>query len=102
MSYDDVRGPEPGEPNGSLRDHPAADAVCEGWWLDAADDFVPQGLEIEGSTAYVVGHRAGAVGSKPCQVAAVVAALGSHPRLRRRASTTGTARPTVGTAAEQR
>ena len=71
MSYDEVRGREPGEPHGSLRDHPAADAVCEAWWLDAADDFVPQGLEIEGSTAYVVGHRAGAVGSKPCQVAEV-------------------------------
>ena len=71
VSYDDVRGREPGEPHGSLRDYPAADAVCEAWWLSAADAFVPQGLEIDGSTAYVVGHRAGAVGSKPCQVAAV-------------------------------
>lgn len=71
VSYDDIRGPEPGEPNGSLRDYPAADAVCEAWWLDLPDDFVPQGLEIDGSTAYLVGHRAGDVGAKPCQVAAV-------------------------------
>lgn len=73
LAYDDVRGREPSQPHGSLRDYPAAGAVCEGWWLDAADDFVPQGLEVgvEGSTAYVVGHRAGAVGSKPCQVAEV-------------------------------
>ena len=71
VAYADVRGPEPGEPNGSLREHPASGAVCDAWWLDLADDFVPQGLEVDGSTAYVVGHRAGAVGSKPCQVAAV-------------------------------
>lgn len=71
VSYDDVRGSEPGEPRGSLRDYPAADAVCDAWWVNAADDFVPQGLEIDGSTVYVVGHRAGDVGSKPCQVAAV-------------------------------
>lgn len=71
VDYDDVRGREPGEPNGSLRDYRAADAVCDAWWLDLADDFVPQGLEIDGSTAYVVGHRAGAVGQKLCQVAVV-------------------------------
>jgi hypothetical protein len=71
VDYEDVRGPEPGEPNGSLRDHPVAGAVCDAWWLDLADDFVPQGLEIDGSTAYVVGHRAAAVGQKLCQVAVV-------------------------------
>ena len=71
VDYADVRGPEPAEPNGSLRDYPAADAVCDAWWLDLPDDFVPQGLEIDRSTAYVVGHRAGAVGQKPCQVAVV-------------------------------
>jgi hypothetical protein len=71
VPYDEVRGPEPGEPHGSLRDFRAADAVCDAWWLDLPDDFVPQGLEVTTSTAYVVGHRAGAVGSKPCQVAAV-------------------------------
>ncbi|WP_457205971.1 hypothetical protein [Nocardioides sp. P5_C9_2] len=71
VGYDDVRGPEPGEPHGTLRDYRAADAVCDAWWLDLPDDFVPQGLEVAGSTAYVVGHRSGAVGSKPCQVAAV-------------------------------
>jgi hypothetical protein len=71
VAYDDVRGREPGEPNGSLRDYRVARAVCDAWWLDLADDFVPQGLEIDRSTAYVVGHRAGAVGQKPCQVAVV-------------------------------
>jgi hypothetical protein len=71
VGYDDVRGPEPAEPNGSLRDHPVVDAVCAAWWLDLPDDFVPQGLEVEGSRAYVVGHRAGEVGRRPCQVAAV-------------------------------
>jgi hypothetical protein len=71
IAYDEVRGPEPGEPHGSLRDFRAADAVCDAWWLDLPDDFVPQGLEVTTSTAYVVGHRAGVVGSKPCQVAAV-------------------------------
>ncbi|PUA80925.1 hypothetical protein [Nocardioides currus] len=71
VSYTDVRGPEPGEPNGSLRDHPVADAVCQAWWLDLADGFVPQGLAIEGRRAFVVGHRAGAVGSKLCQVAVI-------------------------------
>ena len=71
VAYDDVVGPEPGEPHGSLRDFRAADAVCEAWWLDLPADFVPQGLELDGATAYVVGHRAGEVGSKPCQVAAV-------------------------------
>lgn len=71
LSYADVRGPEPEPPNGSLRDYPAADAVCDAWWLDLAGDFVPQGLEIDGSTAYVVGHRAAAVGQKLCQVAVV-------------------------------
>ena len=69
VSYNDVRGPEPGSPNGSLRDYPVADAVCEAWWLPLADDFVPQGLAVDGSAAFVVGHRAGAVGSKRCQVA---------------------------------
>lgn len=71
VDYADVRGPEPGEPNGSLRDYPARAAVCAAWWLDLADDFVPQGLELDGSTAYVVGHRAAAVGQKLCQVAVV-------------------------------
>lgn len=71
VSYDDVRGREPGEPNGSLRDYPAAGAVCDAWWLGLADDFVPQGLELDRSTAYVVGHRAAAVGQKLCQVAVV-------------------------------
>ena len=71
VSYDDVRGAEPASPNGSLRDYPVADAVCDAWWLDLADDFVPQGLELDGATAYVVGHRAGAVGHRLCQVAVV-------------------------------
>jgi hypothetical protein len=71
VGYDEVRGREPGEPNGTLRDHPVADTVCQAWWLGLADDFVPQGLEIDGSTAYVVGHRAGAVGEKHCQLAVV-------------------------------
>lgn len=71
VDYADVRGPEPGKPNGSLRDHPVADAVCDAWWLDLADDFVPQGLELDARTAYVVGHRAGAVGHRLCQVAVV-------------------------------
>lgn len=75
-TYDEVRGPEPGPPHGSLRDHPVADAVCDAWWLDLPDDFVPQGLEVARSTAYVVGHRAGEVGSKPCQVAAVAVPSG--------------------------
>lgn len=69
VAYGDVRGPEPGAPHGSLRDYRAAGAVCQAWWLDLADDFVPQGLELDGRTAYVVGHRAGEVGTKLCQVA---------------------------------
>ncbi|KRF36540.1 hypothetical protein [Nocardioides sp. Soil805] len=71
VAHDEVRGPEPGEPHGSLREYRADDAVCDAWWLDLPDDFVPQGLEVAASTAYVVGHRSGEVGSKPCQVAAV-------------------------------
>lgn len=71
VSYDEVRGPEPDPPRGTLRDYRAAASVCDAWWLDLPDDFVPQGLEVDGGTAYVVGHRAGEVGSKPCQVAAV-------------------------------
>lgn len=71
VAYDEVRGPEPDPPHGSLRDFRVAGAVCDAWWLDLPGDFVPQGLEVDGGTAYVVGHRAGEVGSKPCQVAAV-------------------------------
>lgn len=84
VTYDEVRGPEPGEPHGTLRDFRVADAVCDAWWLDLPDDFVPQGLEVAGSTAYVVGHRAGAVGSKPCQVAAVALPSGTTRAFARR------------------
>ena len=84
VTYDEVRGPEPDQPHGSLRDFRVADAVCDAWWLDLPDDLVPQGLEVTGSTAYVVGHRAGAVGSRPCQVAAVALPSGTTRAFARR------------------
>ncbi len=71
VDYKAVRGPQPGKPNGSLRDYPAAAAVCAAWWLDLPDDFVPQALALDSRIAYVVGHRAGEVGQRMCQVAAV-------------------------------
>jgi hypothetical protein len=57
IGYDEVRGAAPGNARAPLRDYPAAAGVCAAYWLSPVDDgFVPQSVEIDGTTAYVGGY----------------------------------------------
>jgi hypothetical protein len=73
VRYAEVRGSPPGAGAAELAGYPAAHAVCAAYWLPQVDDlFVPQALEVRGTTAYVGGYRwAPTYGPRPCQVAVV-------------------------------
>ncbi|MET1060937.1 MAG: hypothetical protein ABWX84_15150 [Nocardioides sp.] len=73
VGYADVRGTPPQAGAAELVGYPAADAVCAAYWLPQVDDlFVPQALEVRGTTAYVGGYRwAPTYGPRPCQIAVV-------------------------------
>jgi hypothetical protein len=78
VSFDEVRGARPAYVRGPLKDYPAAGAVCAAYWLpDAQQLFVPQSLEIDGTTAYVAGYRwHRGFSRRPCQIAVVDTATG--------------------------
>jgi hypothetical protein len=58
VHLDDVRGPRPSYVEGRLASFANDDAVCRGLWLPTADRwFVPQGLAVDGRTAWVSGYR---------------------------------------------
>jgi hypothetical protein len=73
VSFGQVRGPRPAYVRGPLQRFPAERAVCAAYWLPRADRFfVPQSLEIDGTTAYVAGYRwHRTFGKRPCQIAVV-------------------------------
>lgn len=73
VGFSDVRGRVPSYVNGPLRDYDVADAVCAGYWLPRSDrKFVPQSLEIDGTTAYVAGYHWNRIGAeRNCQIAVV-------------------------------
>lgn len=73
VSFGQVRGPAPAYVRGPLADFAAQDAVCAAYWLRSAGQwFVPQSLEIDGTTAYVAGYRwHPRRGNRPCQIAVV-------------------------------
>lgn len=66
----DVRGERPRHLRGAdLARWPNDHAVCAGVWLRTGNGFVPQGLVVEGGTAWVSGLDADArVGSRYCAV----------------------------------
>jgi hypothetical protein len=70
VHFDDVRGPVPTYAEEPLADFPAAGAMCRGFWLAGADRwFVPQGLALDGDTAWVSGYRwRQAYGDRPCRL----------------------------------
>lgn len=48
---------------------PGARALCRAMWLPHADDdFVPQGLALDGDSAWVSGYRDDRVGHRACQL----------------------------------
>jgi hypothetical protein len=55
---------------GELDPVPGEDAVCAGLWLPHADGwFVPQGVALDGHTAWVTGYRWRAgYGNRPCRL----------------------------------
>jgi hypothetical protein len=58
VGFDDVRGAVPSYAGTRLARFPNDDAVCRGLWLPTADRwFVPQGLALDGDTAWVSGYR---------------------------------------------
>jgi len=58
VGFDDVRGPVPSYAGTRLARFPNDGAVCRGLWLPTADRwFVPQGLALDGDTAWVSGYR---------------------------------------------
>lgn len=58
VHLDDVRGPRPSYVDGPLATFPNHSAVCRALWLPTADRwFVPQGLALDGRTAWVSGYR---------------------------------------------
>jgi hypothetical protein len=66
----DVRGPHPAYASGDLAVVPGADAVCRALWLPRADHwFVPQGVALDGHTAWVSGYRwRPGYGNRPCRL----------------------------------
>ena len=60
-----MRGPAPSYGPGELDRFPNDHALCAGRWLPGADDWlVPQGMAIDGGTAYVAGFDGTQVGSR--------------------------------------
>lgn len=84
----DVVGQPPAFARGPLAPFPNDDAVCRALWLPRFDDwFVPQGLALEGRTAWISGYEWRArVGTKYCGVLRVDLRTGRElafqPRLR--------------------
>ncbi len=87
VTLDDVRGPRPDYVRGELDDYPGSDAVCRALWLPRADRwFVPQGIALDGRTAWVSGYRwREGYGNRPCRLLHVDLTtgrlLGDQPRL---------------------
>ncbi len=70
LHFDDVRGPVPSYASPPLASFPNDQALCRGLWLPTADRwFVPQGLALDGRTAWVSGYRwRQAYGDRPCRL----------------------------------
>ncbi len=68
--FDDVAGPVPSYADKELSRFANDDALCRGLWLPFADEwFVPQGLALDGRTAWVSGYRwREAYGDRPCRL----------------------------------
>ena len=73
VHFDDVRGPVPSYAGPPLASYDADVALCRGLWLPFADRwFVPQGLALDGRTAWVSGYRwRAALGDRPCRLVRV-------------------------------
>lgn len=71
VAFDEVRGRAPALAKPPLAEYPASSAVCAAYWLPQVDRwFVPQSLEVRGTTAYVGGYRwRRELGRRPCQIA---------------------------------
>ena len=106
VSAADVRGPGIGYAHGPLAAVPGSRSMCAAYWLPGADQrMVPQGLALDGGTAWVSGyHFSPEAGARRCVLTHVslAPAAGSpaSPRSRAR-SGSGTRRP-AGTAAPWR
>ena len=87
LALADVVGPRPGYVSGDLDAFPNDGAVCAGLWLPRADRwFVPQGIALDGRTAWVSGYRwRKGYGNRPCRLLHVDLRtgrlLGDQPRL---------------------
>jgi hypothetical protein len=83
----DVAGPRPDYVSGELDAFPNDEAACAGLWLPRADRwFVPQGIALDGRTAWVSGYRwREDYGNRPCRLLHVDLRtgrlLGDQPRL---------------------
>jgi len=73
VGFADIEGTPPAYAGATLQPYAAAGAVCAAYWLDqVADWFVPQGLAIRGSTAFISGYRWREQPSeRPCQLLVV-------------------------------
>ena len=73
VEYVDVQGAPPAYAGTTLSSYAAASTVCAAYWLDHVDDwFVPQGLAIRDTTAFVSGYRWHERRSeRPCQLLVV-------------------------------
>jgi hypothetical protein len=73
VTFEEVLGDRPAYVTGPLKRYAAQGAVCAAYWLpDTERDFVPQSLEIDGTTAYVAGyHWRPTFHHRPCQIAVV-------------------------------
>lgn len=78
LRFDDVRGPVPSYVGTRLARFANDGAMCRGLWLPTADRwFVPQGLALDGRTAWVSGYRwRRAYGDRPCRLLHVDLATG--------------------------
>ncbi|QWZ09286.1 hypothetical protein KRR39_05740 [Nocardioides panacis] len=70
LHFDDVRGPVPSYVSAPLAAFPNDQALCRGLWLPTADRWlVPQGLALDGRTAWVSGYRwRKSYGDRPCRL----------------------------------
>ena len=68
VSAADVRGPRIDYAHGPLADVPGSRAMCAAYWLPGADRrLVPQGLALDGDTAWVSGyHFSPEAGARRC------------------------------------
>ena len=69
---EDVGGRRPGYLPAGPSSFWSAGAVCEAMWLSGARGrFVPQGVAVEGDTAWVSGYQARTMRQRPCRVVQV-------------------------------